>query len=52
LTATLSCPVSRRYDAWIGAAGVGNSVIIKADGSTTPKAAAASSARSSEAAAA
>jgi hypothetical protein len=42
LTATLSCPVSRRYDAWIGSAGTGNSVVITADGTVTPKSMAAS----------
>ena len=36
LTATLSCPVSRRYDAWVGAAGAGNSSVITADGTVTP----------------
>jgi hypothetical protein len=36
LTATLSCPVSRRYDAWIGTGGAGNSSVILADGTVTP----------------
>lgn len=36
LTSTISCPVSRRYDAWVGSAGIGNGSIIKADGTIVP----------------